>query len=153
MNKDILKSFGILSCLFAIVFTWILDFVSKYLPPMPSKIWVSLFLIFLIILISKSFYHKNSNKKYKANSKITRNKIKVLKSLSEKEKQYLKKFIDQTSPTISFRESTLRNGILYDLCSKDILYSPAASSTYSHPYTMKKWAWKYLNKNPELLNP
>ncbi len=98
----------------------------------------------------------NDNKTYKENkSEISEeDKInigkKYLKTLSEEEKEILRRFFDNNKKTQRLR---LQSGVVQGLQMHNIIFPASNISTrlLEVDFNVEDWAWEYLNKNPHLL--
>ncbi len=80
---------------------------------------------------------------------LVRDQQKDLSELTESEKEILRGYI--YNKTQSQNLSPL-DGVTAGLEAKRIIYRAAnIGQIHQFPYNIQPWAWKYLNKNPELL--
>jgi len=72
-------------------------------------------------------------------------------NLSPSEKNVLREYIGSQEATRCFEIS---DGIVNGLVVKGILYCSSNISVHytSFPFNLQPWAWKYLNKHPEILS-
>jgi len=80
-------------------------------------------------------------------------KMKLLKNLSNPEKILLNGQIKKDEPRFIANENF---GVLFSLCSKDILFFTSISYDENDlfiegTYQFKPWAWAYLKKHPKFL--
>ena len=82
--------------------------------------------------------------------KVVKDGQNYLKSLSGKEKEILRSYINENTKTRYFNMS---DGVINGLVTQDILSLPSRLSRrgYVFAYNIKPWAWEYLKENKHLL--
>jgi hypothetical protein len=74
-----------------------------------------------------------------------------LHSLTEDEKDYLRRYIEKQTRSCTF---ALNDGIAMGLQQRKIIIRASnlgIPGGYSFPFQIQPWAWEYLNKHPELV--
>jgi len=145
---------GILILLLGVLTQWMTDDdYNKLLRIIPYKWQLLLWLLVVVLILLLYTYHKafpnfNSGNFVQKSSLQIRNQ---LKNLTQKEKEYLKKYLDADERILKFLRTDV---IAQGLCSIKILesVSPEGSLFPTYSFKVSDVYWNYIKKNPKMIN-
>ena len=158
LNKGLLLLALILvlaSLLLGVTLSWIKDNTFFKIEHYVSYKWMLLLLLIIILvllylLVYIKLFSKFDSKSENFESTPSNQIREQLKNLTQKEKEYLKKYLDTDERTLKFlRTDDVANG----LCSIGILENVSLKESILPTYSYKivEIYWNHLKKNPKIL--